>query len=244
MKLYALSRVSDYLIETIYQAGELPAGLEHPSLPRAVETGGQALEAPALYREFFCDLGLTPFDQTGTFSPFHHEIVAVLTDPSATAVTVEEILWPGFMFGDLLFSRAGTKVRAPQHLVDATVAATSTLYFTHRREPRPTADLADGWGSNSQWRTAFPRFYADQEGLHFNWDGDVDIGDDPPGPREDGRDDDPVDQRREVLLNRCFVRDSPPDDCDDRFPYADRISVTNGAWPLRPEFIVHVDRGR
>jgi hypothetical protein len=80
-------------------------------------------------------------------------------------VTVEEVLWPGFWFGDLLFSRAGVRVRAPQHLIDATVATTSTLYFTFRREPRRTNDLSHGWGSNSQWRTSFPRFYSDADGL-------------------------------------------------------------------------------
>ncbi len=191
IELYGLSRVSDYLIELSYPAAD----------GRAVHT------------DFFTAVGLTPFTHAGTFSPFHHEIAAVEEDPAATAVTVVEVLWPGFWFGDLLFSRAGVRVRAPRHLVDATVATTSTLYFTFRREPRPTNDLSHGWGSNSQWRTSFPRFYADVEGFHFNWDGTVDIGDDP------------LDERRELLLHRCFVRGPLPPDEHDRYPYDDRLTI-------------------
>jgi hypothetical protein len=133
-------------------------------------------------------------------------------------------------------------VRAPRHLIDAAVATTSTLYFTSRREPRPATDLSHGWGSNSQWRTSFHRFYSDEDGLHLNWDGEVDIGADPPADRRD--DPDPLDQRRELLLHRCFVRTALPRDEDDRFPYDDRLSLTAAEWPLRPESIIHVPWAR
>ncbi|MFJ9779384.1 hypothetical protein ACIRSS_07360 [Amycolatopsis sp. NPDC101161] len=214
MKLYGLSRVSDYLIERF---------------------GGQGEHA-----EFFSAIGLTPFEHAESFSPFHHEISAVVQDPSATAVTVEEVLWPGLWFGDLLFSRAGVRVRAPKHLVDATVATTSTLYFTFRRGQRPTSDLSHGWGSNSQWGTSFPRFYSDQDGLHLNWDGEVDIGADPPALRAGWSEEEtePLDERRELLLHRCFVRGPVPADASDRYPFDDRLSLTSAEWPLRPESIV------
>lgn len=204
MKLYGLSRVSDYLIE------------------RFSVDGGCAT-----HTEFFSAIGLVPFAHAGAFSPFHHEIVAVVQDPSATGVTVEEVLWPGLWFGDLLFSRAGVRVRAPRHLVDATVATTSTLYFTFRRRGRPTDDLSHGWGSNSQWRTAFPRFYSDQDGLHLNWDGETDIGGDPPALRPGWslQETEPLDQRRELLLHRCLVRGPLPADEGDRFPYGDRLTL-------------------
>jgi hypothetical protein len=224
MKLYALSRVSDHLIE-------LSGGIGSRTPARA---------GLAVHTEFFAAVGLTPFEHADAFSPFHHEVVAVVQDPSATSVTVEEVLWPGFWFGDLLFSRAGVRVRAPRHLIDASVATTSTLYFTFRREPRPTDDLSHGWGSNSQWRTSFHRFYADEDGLHLNWDGEVDIGDDPPVTSAGRHDDDPLDQRRELLLHRCFVRSDLPRDEGDRFPYDDRLSLTTAEWPLRPESITHV----
>jgi len=203
MKLYGLGRISDYLIERFCTPGN----------------------TSATHTEFFSGIGLVPFDQAGAFSPFHHEIVAVVQDPSATNVTVEEVLWPGLWFGDLLFSRAGVRVRAPRHLIDATVATTSTLYFTFRRASRPTDDLSHGWGSNSQWRTSFTRFYSDVEGLHLNWDGEVDIAVDPPGSPEQATV--PLDQRRELLLHRCFVRGPLPADEKDRFPYDDRLTLAS-----------------
>ncbi|KAB2348014.1 hypothetical protein [Actinomadura rudentiformis] len=263
MKLYALSRVSDYLIEIFCPEGDPPAGFGvtggrpviESSSTRRLELGGWRVNATpgwhgfrrlefdglAVHTKFFTDIGLTPFEHAEAFSPFHHEIFAVVQDPGATHVTLEEVLWPGFWFGDLLFSRAGVRVRAPRHLIDAAVATTSTLYFASRREPRPTSDLSHGWGSNSQWRTSFHRFYSDEEGLHLNWDGEVDIGEDPPRRPADQLDDDgPLDQRRELLLHRCFVRSALPRDEDDRFPYDDRLSLTTAEWPLRPESIVQV----
>lgn len=264
MKLYALSRVSDYLIELFCPGGDPPAGFGvtggraviEGSITHRLELSGWRVSATpgwlgsrrlepgglAVYTKFFTGIGLTPFKHAGAFSPFHHEVFAVVQDPSATHVTLEEVLWPGFWFGDLLFSRAGVRVRAPRHLIDAAVATTSTLYFASRRQPRPANDLSHGWGHNSQWRTHFHRFYCDEDGLHLNWDGEVDIGEDPPVARPGGRpgDEDPLDQRRELLLHRCFVRSALPRDEDDRFPYHDRLSLTTAEWPLRPESIVHV----
>jgi hypothetical protein len=237
-RMYALSRVSDYLIELFCPEGDPPTGFGVTG-----GLGSRTLEpdGAAAYTTFFSAIGLTPFEHAEAFSPFHHEIFAVVQDPSASHVMLEKVLWPGFWFGDLLFSRAGVRVRAPAHLIDPAAATTSTLYFTSRREPRPTGDLSHGWGSNSQWRTRFHRFYSDDEGLHLNWDGEVDIGEDPPvRPAGRGGDEDPLDQRRELLLHRCFVRGPLPRDEDDRFPYDDRLSLTTAEWPLRPESIVHV----
>jgi hypothetical protein len=115
MKLYGLSRVSDYLIERFCSRADPPADV------------GVTSDGVAVHTEFLSGIGLTPFEHAEAFSPFHHEIFAVVQDPSATNVIVEEVLWPGFWFGDLLFSRAGVRVRAPRHLIDATVATTSTL---------------------------------------------------------------------------------------------------------------------
>jgi hypothetical protein len=265
MKLYALSRVSDYLIELSCPAGDPPAGFGvtggraviEGSATHMLERGGWRVSATpfwhgsrtldvdalAVHTGLLTDIGLTPFEHAEAFSPFHHEIFAVVEDPSAAHATLEEVLWPGFWFGDLLFNRAGVRVRAPRDLIDPAVATTSTLYFASRRDPRPTSDLSHGWGSNSRWRTSFHRFYSDEDGLHLNWDGEVDIGEDPPlrpAGRPDQLDEDPLDQRRELLLHRCFVRSALPHDEGDRFPYSDRLSLTTADWPLRPESIVHV----
>jgi len=172
-QLYALSRVSDYLLELGCPPGELDHGW----------TGGRRL-APhelQLHTAFLSGLGLERCTHTGGFSPFHHEIFAVVQDDTLDEVVLEDVLWSGFRFGALLFARAGVRVRAPATLVDQQVATTSTLFFTFRRQPRRTEDASQGWGHNSQWRTRFSRFYADAEGFHLNWDGSVDLA--PTRPR-------------------------------------------------------------
>ncbi|WP_141577907.1 hypothetical protein [Actinomadura sp. WMMA1423] len=263
-KLYALSRTSDYLLELSCPEGDPPPGfgitggrpviegsITHRDELRGWRTsttpgvhGPRRLDESALavHTEFFTEIGLTPFERAEAFSPFHHEIFAVVQDETATQVTVEEVLWPGFWFGDLLFSRAGVRVRAPRHLIGAEVATTSTLYFTYCREPRPTFDLSHGWGSNSQWHTTFQRFYADEDGLHFNWDGEVDIGEDPPQAWDPPDEEYPLDQRRELLLHRCFVRSALPRNEGGRVPFDDRLSLTTAGWPMDPESIVITPR--
>lgn len=80
------------------------------------------------------------------------------------------------------------------------------------------------------------------DGLHFNWDGEVDIGADPPALRAGWSEEEPepLDERRELLLHRCFVRGPLPADESDRYPSDDRLSLTSAEWPLRPESIVDV----
>ena len=57
-------------------------------------------------------------------------------------------------------------------------------------------------------------------------------------------DPEPLDEHRELLLHRCFVRSALPHDENDRFRYGDPLSVTGANWPLRPESIVHVPWNR
>jgi hypothetical protein len=236
-EMYALSRISDYLLKL-----SCPEGSAQPGFG---VTGGRRFDPQALaaYTEFLTGIGLTPFEERESFSPFHHEIFAVVADEDATTVTVEDVLWPGYWFGDLLFSRAGVRVRAPGHLVDPIAATTSTLYFTHSRHPRRTNDLSKDWGSNSQWRTRFSRFYSDSEGLHLNWDGDTDIGADvpvvpdgyPPHPDVERS----LQRLRELLLHRCFVGAPLPPDEHDWYPFDTRMSILTSTWQLPDDAIVH-----
>ncbi|TQM38193.1 hypothetical protein [Pseudonocardia cypriaca] len=235
-EMYALSRISDHLLEKACPQGSVP--------PEFGTAGGRRFDRPAstARTDFLTRIGLTPFEHSGSFSPFHHEIFAVVADDSATTATVEDVLWPGHWYGDLLFSRAGVRVRAPGHLIDPVTATTSTLYFTFSRHPRGTNDLSHGWGGNSQWGTAFPRFYSDAEGLHLNWDGDTDIGTDAPVPRVGRPSPDAersLQRRRELLLHRCFVRTPLPPDEHDWFPHDTRMSVSTTTWPLPEGVITH-----
>lgn len=110
-ELYALSRVSDVLL--LAHQPPYEAGGEAPWAHRL-----HLLDQwPALgldqYLHLFTGLGLSPFQETGMFDPFLHEIVEVeqAEDPEEP-VRVTEVAWPGLWLGPLLFSRAGVRVRA------------------------------------------------------------------------------------------------------------------------------------
>lgn len=225
-EMYALSRTSDYLLELGCPAGTAPEPLG--------ETGGRCLDERWLaVHATFCDaIGLERIDYQPGFSGFHHEIFAVTTDDHLNHVVVEQVLWPGYRWGDLLFCRAGVHARAPRRLIDPVVATTSTLYFTNRRQPRRADDPSHGWGSNSQWATPFALFYDDADGLHFNWNADIDIAVDHPQPLPgwfDPNDDRPLERRRELLTNRSFIRAPLPDDEHDWYPYSDTLTIPGPA---------------
>ncbi|WP_345439407.1 hypothetical protein [Actinoallomurus vinaceus] len=114
------------------------------------------------------------------------------------------------------------------------------LYFTHRRDPRRTDDLAVGWGSNSQYRTKFHRFYDDPDGLHLNWDGAQYLEDGYRASEQDANADLPLERRRELLLHRYFVIAPLPADEDkgDWFPYGDRLTLRTATWPLEADAVL------
>lgn len=186
------------------------------------------------YLWFFAGLSFEAFRfdafRGNTFSPFHHEIVDVrVVEGAGTDVAVEHVYWPGLRFGELLFSRAGVGVACSPSALVKGIAERSTLYFAHRRRRRPTQDPSVGWGSNSQWRTAFRRDYEDTGQFYFNVDGTIDVGagsaprmaDDYRGP--DPNEGLPLDVRRELLVHRCLVRSAVDD--GDLWPYRDRLTV-------------------
>jgi hypothetical protein len=278
--LYALSRISDYLLtsfqtfdaryvgpHTLHAIADLPPPLELPvpeSGQMSAEELGRLLDAPRPrptedeiagcfprisqddYAHFFEGLGFERHAEP-TFSPFYHEIVHVeeTADDTGTVEIVRQY-WPGLLYGELLFARAGVGVRCSGKVLSKAIAERSTLYWAHRRLRRPTQDLSVGWGHNSQWRTAFRRDYADAERYYFNVDGRMDLGGPAPcwaadasrvGPygRDPGDDPEhplPLAARRELLVHRCFVRSDLPH--GDRFPYQDTLMIDKSEppWPL------------
>ncbi|MCT9079220.1 hypothetical protein [Streptomyces fulvoviolaceus] len=162
--------------------------------------------------DLFVPLGMTPF-RGGDFDPFLHEIVEVeqAADPHAP-IEITEVVRPGLMLGQLLFNRAGVRVRAGVEHAQRGVADRSPLYWTFRRPHRPTVDLSHGWGHNSQWRTDFRLDYRTPAGDRLNAaengaiDGDPGLDPDHPShlsPQErlltPG-------ERRELLRHRCLLR--------------------------------------
>jgi hypothetical protein len=208
--LYALSRVSDILLLP-FQTGSY----DIKSVPRI------SLEERS---EYFIQLGMEPIKQT-TFHPFFHEIVEVVQslDP-LEPISLVEIIWPGFMLGNMMFCRAGVKVCGGSNYINKVIAEKSILYFAHRRRNRPVKDLLVGWGHNSQWATRFRRDYQDDSAYYYNVDGSRNLIITNRKARLSKFRTQvltPV-ERLELLVNRCFiVTDKSP---EELWPYYDRYT--------------------
>ncbi|MGW2253168.1 hypothetical protein ACWCXH_23640 [Kitasatospora sp. NPDC001660] len=190
-ELYALSRVSDYL---------LLDGPDHP-------------ESWQEYLDFFTALGMTPVEDDGAFDPFHHEIAEVdQAEDRDAPIEVLALRRPGLMLGELLFSRAGARIRAGAAHAERGVADAWPIYWTFRRRHRPTVDLSQGWGSNSQWRTELRLDYRTPDGDHLNASEGVAIDGYPDLPADHPENLDADDrlltpaERRDLLRHRTFLR--------------------------------------
>lgn len=202
-ELYALHRVSDRLLLTLQPPLEEP-GSPNPQQPSLSERQ---------YLDVFTALGMTPIEDGAAFDPFLHEIVDVeQADDPHTPIEITETLWPGLMLGRLLFNRAGVRIRAGIKHAQHGVADRSPLYWTFLRHHRPTIDLSQGWGTNSQWRTSLRLDYRTPAGDRLNAagnhpiDGNTDLHPDHPNnlsPEE--RLLTPA-ERRELLRHRCLLR--------------------------------------
>ncbi|MFF8788702.1 hypothetical protein [Streptomyces sp. NPDC015125] len=204
-ELYALSRVNDVLLLGFQPSGDTPSG--PPSWPvRRLQWPGVSLSE---YVDLFTGLGMTAFDDedaaVGVFDPFFHEIVEVeQADDPDTPIRITQVVWPGLMLGDLLFSRAGVRVRAGRNHAQRGVADCFPLYWTSRRNYRPTVDESHGWGASSQWATDFRLDYRTSTSLQLNVAGDAD-SDAPDDLNEDAAQL-AVGERRELLRHRCLLR--------------------------------------
>ncbi|MGW1894926.1 hypothetical protein ACWCP6_32495 [Streptomyces sp. NPDC002004] len=202
-ELYALSRVSEVLLLAFQPPGETTDDAPWAHRLHPLDQW-PAVEMEDYLRLFTC-LGLVPFEETSTFDPFLHEIVQVeqAEDPEEP-IRITEVVWPGLWLGQLLFSRAGVRIRAGAHHAERGVADRSPLYWSFVRRYRPTVDLSLGWGHNSQWRTDFRLDYRTQAGEHINAGGDEDI--------DAYGDLDPLSalltptERRQLVRNRCLLR--------------------------------------
>lgn len=158
------------------------------------------------YKSFWEKIGLKIYEPKD-FHPFCCEIYMVQECIGQSELKITGSRWPCLMFGDLLFSRASVCVRAGSDSINKQVAEESTLYWSHVRGDRSCEDLSYGWGSNSQWSTAFRFDYWSNEDLYYN----VNHGD---NKYED--DELPKMRQLEVLRYRCFILAPEVPDC---WPY-------------------------
>lgn len=197
---YALSRLSDLLL----------LGFQPEPPPNAEPGLAHFLHMPERiphisegeYTDFLSALGMRRV-RTARFDPFFHEIAAVeqSKDPD-DPIEVADELWPCVMFGEMLFGRAGVRVRAGARHAIAGLADTSTLHEVFIRRHRYTSDLSLGWGGNSQWKTDFRRDYLTVDAYHFNVDETTAIDED----NEFGDNRLSVQERSDLLRHRCLTR--------------------------------------
>lgn len=203
-ELYALSRVSDVLLLPFQPPLDLPGDTPYAHTLHPLE------RFPALpmeqYLELFTGLGMAPFEDARAFDPFLHEIVDVEQAESPDEpIRITEVVWPGLWLGPLLFSRAGVRVRAGVRHAERGVADRSPLYWAFLRRHRPTVDLSQGWGHNSQWRTEFRVDHCTPAGECLNAGGPVALD------GAEAVDDEhtallTAAERRELLRHRCLIR--------------------------------------
>lgn len=208
-RLYALSRLCEFLVLHVHEAGDAGGN-------------GAWLSMPAL-EDFLIRLGIDVL-RPADYHAFHHEVVHLVPVPGPQQrPSILAYAWPCLMLGSLLLMRGGVKVSAGERVLAPGIADASTLYWTYHRNTRPTHDLAHGWGSNSSWRTAFRRDYHLAGQFHFNVDGPTDLALANPAAVDShglGKD-----ERVELLVHRSFVT-SPREDAD-LFPYRDRFSTAS-----------------
>jgi hypothetical protein len=214
---YALSRVSDYLLLSFQgRVGEAPP---IPSITQRQ------------YIDLFEAFGFQRITEQA-YSPFFHEIVEVIaTDNKGAGIEIDHTFWPGLMFGDLLFARAGVRIRCHPSRIRKEYAETTLLCFAYLRYRRRAADLSLNWLGMSQWRTEFRLDYVDGNVYRFNVDGAVDISGSKPHVLrgiEDYGGELPIELRRELLVNRCFVSRAYPWSTDEDWPTGDMLTVHRG----------------
>ncbi|GAA2106127.1 hypothetical protein GCM10009759_43990 [Kitasatospora saccharophila] len=158
-EFYALGRVAD----------ALALDMQPPYGDGPVRDGARLALSRQGYAAFFARLGMTEVGAADGFDPFLHEIAELVPaeDPDAP-IELLDVLWPGLMLGELLFTRAGVRVRAGARVAEPGWADASPVYWAHRRRGRPTVDLGQGWGSNSQWSTSHRMDFRTADGDRLN----------------------------------------------------------------------------
>ncbi|MFD8595478.1 hypothetical protein ACFV1L_10795 [Kitasatospora sp. NPDC059646] len=158
-ELYALSRVADVLC----------LEFQPPYGGGPVRDGTRMGVGREEYLGFFARLGMAEVGAGGGFDPFLHEIAELVPaeDPDAP-IELLDVLWPGLLLGELLFTRAGVRVRAGARVAEPGWADRSPMYWAFRRRGRRPVDLSHGWGSNSQWRTGHRMDFRTADGDRWN----------------------------------------------------------------------------
>lgn len=168
-QLYAASRVRDVLLLAHQPA---PDGDTVRELDEALGRA-QPLFRPVpvdQITDFFAAIGCQPVTEA-SFDPILHEIITceAAADP-ADPIQITGQAWPALMIGELVFTRAGVRVRAGSAHALPGAADRSTLHWEYWRRHRTTSDGSFWWGHNSQWKTELRRDYRTSRGHVYDFD--------------------------------------------------------------------------
>ncbi|GLW53798.1 hypothetical protein [Kitasatospora phosalacinea] len=165
-ELHALGRTADALaLEFQPPYGDGPVQDGDGPVQDGVRLGVSREEFTA----FFARLGMTEVGAAGGFDPFLHETAELVPaeDPGAP-IELLDVLWPGLVFGELLFARAGVRVRAGARVAEPGRADASPVYWAFRRRGRRPVDLSQGWGSDAQGSTSHRMDFRTADGDRLN----------------------------------------------------------------------------
>jgi hypothetical protein len=168
-KLYAASRVRDALL-LAHQPGPADGCVRELDLALGRKQPGFRPVPVDQITQFFAAIGCQPVT-AASFDPILHEIITchAAAEPDAP-IQVTGHAWPALMIGELVFTRAGTHVRAGSEHAVPGVADRSTLHWEYWRRHRTASDGSFWWGHNSQWRTELRRDYITDRGHVYDFD--------------------------------------------------------------------------
>ncbi|MEZ5015848.1 MAG: hypothetical protein R2800_02270 [Flavipsychrobacter sp.] len=159
-ELYALTRVLDVLTLSFQDDNANSANKSEPKVSieeyiAIVELLGLEVLFPSEYHAFNCEI----FE----------------AKKKSGAAEIVNCLFPAVKFGDVMIKRAGVHVALDADRYNVGNINKATMYWAHWRKNRNSADLSDGWGGNSQWRT-MPRLDIENEEVFiYNPQGSINL---------------------------------------------------------------------
>jgi hypothetical protein len=203
-ELYALSRVLDILT----------LGLQPNNNGDGSYWSGPELDL-ADYIKFIKSLGLEVMP-SANYSAFQYEIMEATEGKGE--IEVAKTFFPTIMLKNLIIKRGGVAVLCDPQKYNLSSMNNSTIYWTFRRKNRKYADLSQGWGSNSQWRTNFRFDYELDDSFIYNAAGNLDLN----RPNQEAfenlaHDRLTVEEAIELTINRHFLTNLKQE--TDLFPY-------------------------
>ena len=103
------------------------------------------------------------------YHPFYHEITEAMENKDDFHVIT--VASPTILLENMILKKGGVIVGLNPGNYDISFVNNATLYWAYRRKNREFRDLSNGWGHNSQWRTAFRCDLETEDAFIYNFSG-------------------------------------------------------------------------